>query len=222
LSGCFLLLVLGSLVRLEFLLLWADCEDIAVVAFPSSVSDSAGASIHSARFMSGSSSILRVLRFVVGGAAGTVALLPSPMSVTSCEQQSICSDLAVQRKWLQGSVAASHSVSRPGPPPGRFSQPFLSAGKNARGVGRAWGLRGRQPLSAVRSRTGEGGGRVQSHPAPKPSGRAQSGGGESRGLGGWCVCVWAAGKNYVAASPRYSLFYITTARVSKYLKYLEI
>ena len=63
----------GSLVRLEFLLLWADCEDIAVVAFPSSVSDSAEASIHSARFMSGSSSILRVLRFVVGGAAGTVA-----------------------------------------------------------------------------------------------------------------------------------------------------
>ena len=63
----------GSLVRLEFLLLWADCEDIAVAAFPSSVSDSAEASIHSARFMSGSSSILRVLRFVVGGAAGTVA-----------------------------------------------------------------------------------------------------------------------------------------------------
>ena len=127
-------------------------------------------------------------------------------------------DTTKKWQWLQGSVAASHSVSRPGPPPGRFSQPFLSAGKNARGVGRAWGLRGRQPLSAVRSRTGEGGGRVQSHPAPKPGGRAQSGGGESRGLGGWCVCVWAAGQNYVAASPRYLLFYITTARVSNILK----
>jgi hypothetical protein len=139
-----------------------------------------------------------------------VSLMQSPMSVTSCEQQSICSDLPYNEKvaWLQGSVAASHSVSRPGPPPGRFSQPFLSAGKNARGVGRAWGLRGRQPLSAVRSRTGEGGGRVQSHPAPKPGGRAQSGGGGSRGWGWWCVCVWAAGQNYVAASPRYLLFYL--------------
>ena len=98
---------------------------------------------------------------------------------------------------------------------GRFSHPFLPAGKNARGMGRAWDLRGRQPLSAVRTRTGEGGGRVQSHPAPKPGGRAQSGGRESRGWGGgWCVCVWAAGQNYVAVSPRYLLFHITTARVS--------
>ena len=44
-----------------------------MAAFPPSASDSAEASTHSARFMSGSSSILRVLRFVVGGAAGTVA-----------------------------------------------------------------------------------------------------------------------------------------------------
>ena len=82
-------------------------------------------------------------------------------------------DTTKKWQWLQGSVAASHSVSRSGPPPGRFSQPLLSAGKNDRGVGRAWGLRGRQPLSAVRTRTGEGGGRVQSHPAPKPGGGAR-------------------------------------------------
>ena len=73
LCGCFLLLVPGSLVRLDFFLCWAGCEAIPVAASPPSASDSAEASIHSARFMSGSSSILRVLRFVVGGAAGTVA-----------------------------------------------------------------------------------------------------------------------------------------------------
>ena len=80
-------------------------------------------------------------------------------------------------------VALGGFFSRAGRLLGRFSHPFRAAGKNARGVGRAWGLRGRQPLSAVRTRTGEGGGRVQSHPAPKPGGRAQSGGRESRGWG---------------------------------------
>jgi hypothetical protein len=44
-----------------------------------------------------------------------VSLMQSPMSVTSCEQQSICSDwLLYKWHWLQGSVApAPHSVSRP-------------------------------------------------------------------------------------------------------------
>jgi hypothetical protein len=64
-----------------------------------------------------------------------------------------------------------------GPAVGRFSHPLRAAGKHARGGGKAWGVRGRQPLSAVLTRTGEGGGSVQSHPAPKPGGRTQSGGG---------------------------------------------
>jgi hypothetical protein len=74
-SGCcFLLLVPGGLIRLEFFFFcWAGCEAIPVAASPSPASDSAVASIHSARFMSGSSSILRNLRFVVGSATGTVA-----------------------------------------------------------------------------------------------------------------------------------------------------
>jgi hypothetical protein len=78
---------------------------------------------------------------------------------------------------------------------------------------KARGLRGRQPLSAVLTRTAEGGGRVQSHPAPKPGGRAQNGGGARggrRGGGGVCVCVGGGARGYVAASPRYLLFHITT------------
>jgi hypothetical protein len=80
------------------------------------------------------------------------------------------------------------------------------------GGGRAWGLRGRQPLSAVLTRTGEGGGRVQSHPAPKPGGRTQSGGGARGGRGV---------RGYVAASPRCLLFHITTVRVLNNMLNLE-
>jgi hypothetical protein len=105
-----------------------------------------------------------------------VSLMQSPMSVTSCEQQSICSDLACTTKKWHGFKVPSQlhiPLSRPASLLGRLSLPFRAAGKNARGVGRAWDLRGRHPLSAVRTRTGEGGGRVQSHPAPKPGGGAR-------------------------------------------------
>jgi hypothetical protein len=104
-----------------------------------------------------------------------------------------------RHRWL---VALGGFFSRAVRLLGRFSHPFRAAGKHVWGVGRAWGLRGRKPLSAVRTRTGEGGGRVQSHRAPKPGGRTQSGGG-ARGEGSEgvavrvCVGGWARGSLFI-------------------------
>ena len=72
---------------------------------------------------------------------------------------------------------------------GRFPHPFRTADKHAHRGSEAWGLRGRQPLSAVLTRTGEGGGLLIQPRSIPPSAKP----GEKLQISSLCV---ASGRNY--------------------------